>query len=116
MARAVGVAQNRLVTRLDFTRTDDAEIAVNAAVERFRRIDALVNNAGRSLKGFFEEMTPEQVEQQLATNLLGPMNVTRAVLPIMRQQRSGNVISISSGAGLRGDLSTSLDIDDGEAN
>lgn len=64
------------------------------------RIDVLVNNAGSSFKGFFEEMTPAQVERQLAINLLGPMNVTRAVLPVMRRQRSGHVISISSGAGL----------------
>jgi NAD(P)-dependent dehydrogenase (short-subunit alcohol dehydrogenase family) len=60
----------------------------------------LVNNAGASFKGYFEEMSPRQVEQQLATNLLGPMNVTRAVLPVMRRQHAGHVISISSGAGL----------------
>ena len=60
----------------------------------------LVNNASASFKGYFEEMAPEQVERQLATNLLGPMNVTRAVLPVMRRQRSGHIVSISSGAGL----------------
>ena len=100
VAKVVGESDRLLVVRLDVTSADDADAAADAAVERFGRIDVLVNNAGASFKGYFEEMSPEQVEQQLATNLLGPMNVTRAVLPVMRRQRSGHVISISSGAGL----------------
>src|SRR6185295_12495652 len=51
---------------------------------------------------FFEELTPEQMDRQLATTLLGPMNVTRAILPVMRRQRSGHIITISSSAGLAG--------------
>src|SRR6202035_5770305 len=66
------------------------------------RIDVLVNNAASFYAGYFEELTPEQMERQLATSLIGPMNVTRAVLPVMRKQRSGQVISISSSAGLSG--------------
>ncbi len=62
----------------------------------------LVNNAANFCAGYFEELTPKQIERQLATSLIDPMNVTRAVLPIMRKQRSGHVISISSGAGLMG--------------
>ena len=69
---------------------------------RFGRIDVLVNNAASFYAGYFEELTPEQIEQQLATSLIGPMNVTRAVLPVMRKQRSGHIISISSSAGLAG--------------
>ena len=100
VAEVLGASGDLLVVRLDVTSVVEANAAIDAAVERFGRIDVLVNNAGVSFKGYFEEMSPEQVEQQLATNLLGPMNVTRAVLPVMRQQRSGHVISISSGAGL----------------
>jgi NAD(P)-dependent dehydrogenase (short-subunit alcohol dehydrogenase family) len=88
--------------RLDVTSVDESTAGVTQAVERFGRIDVVVNNAGVSFKGFFEEMSPRQVEQQLATNLLGPMNVTRAVLPVTRRQRSGHLIAISSGAGLVG--------------
>jgi NAD(P)-dependent dehydrogenase (short-subunit alcohol dehydrogenase family) len=102
VTRAVGERDDLLAVRLDVTSVDEADAAVTAAVERFGRIDVVVNNAGASFKGFFEEMSPRQVEQQLATNLLGPMNVARAVLPVMRRQRSGHLIAISSGAGLFG--------------
>jgi NAD(P)-dependent dehydrogenase (short-subunit alcohol dehydrogenase family) len=100
--KAVGEADALLAVNLDVTSLSDAEAAVQAAVERFGRIDVLVNNAGNFNAGFFEELTPEQMESQLTTPLIGPMNVTRAVLPVMRRQRSGHVITISSSAGLTG--------------
>jgi NAD(P)-dependent dehydrogenase (short-subunit alcohol dehydrogenase family) len=102
VAKAVGESDDLLVVELDVTSSGDAERAVRTAVERFGRIDVLVNNAGSFCAGYFEELAPEQIERQLATNLIGPMNVARAVLPVMRKQRWGHIVSISSGAGLVG--------------
>jgi NAD(P)-dependent dehydrogenase (short-subunit alcohol dehydrogenase family) len=102
VAKALGASANMLAVRLDVTKPAEAEAAVKAAIERFSRIDVLINNAASFHAGFFEELTPEQIEAQLATSLIGPMNVTRAVLPGMRRQRGGRIISISSSAGLAG--------------
>jgi NAD(P)-dependent dehydrogenase (short-subunit alcohol dehydrogenase family) len=99
---AVGTADDLLVVKLDVTSPADAEAAVQAAVDRFGGIDVLVNNAASFEAGFFEELSPEQIERQLTVSLIGPMNVTRAVLPLMRKQRSGHVVTISSLAGLAG--------------
>jgi NAD(P)-dependent dehydrogenase (short-subunit alcohol dehydrogenase family) len=97
-----GPQENLLVTRLDITSPEEAEEAAQAAVDRFGRIDVLVNNAGLFYAGFFEEISPAQFRAQIETNLFGPMNVTRAVLPVMRRQRSGHVITLGSVAGLVG--------------
>jgi NAD(P)-dependent dehydrogenase (short-subunit alcohol dehydrogenase family) len=102
VASAVGEADDLLVVKLDITEPQDAEAAVAAGVDRFGGIDVLVNNAANFYAGYFEELTPEQIERQLATSLIGPMNVTRAVLPVMRKQHSGQIMSISSAAGLVG--------------
>jgi NAD(P)-dependent dehydrogenase (short-subunit alcohol dehydrogenase family) len=102
VAKAVGESDDLLVVELDVTRPQDAEAAVKAAVDRFGGIDVLVNNAAGFYAGYFEELAPEQIERQLITTLIGSMNVTRAVLPIMRTQRSGHVVTISSSAGFAG--------------
>src|SRR3954467_3878554 len=104
---AVGEHENLLVTALDVTDPHSAEDAAAAAIDRFGRIDVLLNNAGSFVAGFFEELTTDQVHAQIETNLFGPMTVTRAVLPVMRRQHSGLVISISSGAGVVGSPSGS---------
>src|SRR5437762_5679474 len=102
VARVLGTSSDVLAVTLDVTSAADSEAAVRAAVDRFGRIDVLVNNAASFYAGYFEELTPTQIDRQLAASLIGPMNVTRAVLPVMREQRSGKIISISSSAGLIG--------------
>jgi NAD(P)-dependent dehydrogenase (short-subunit alcohol dehydrogenase family) len=102
VSKVLGQSNDLLAVKLDITSRTDAEAAVRAAVGRFGRIDVLLNNAASFYAGYFEELTPEQMERQLATSLFGPMNVTRAVLPVMRKQRMGHIISISSSAGLTG--------------
>ena len=102
VTKAVGKADDLLVVKLDVTSPEDATAAVTAAVDRFGGIDVLVNNAGNFYAGFFEEITPQDFRAQVETLLFGPLNVTRAVLPVMRAQRSGLVVTISSTAGIRG--------------
>jgi NAD(P)-dependent dehydrogenase (short-subunit alcohol dehydrogenase family) len=102
VSAALGAHDDLLVVKLDVTDPADAQDAARAAVDRFGRIDVLVNNAGNFYAGFFEELSPEDFRAQVETLLFGPLNVTRAVLPVMRAQRSGLVIAISSTAGLVG--------------
>jgi len=99
---ALGQDDHILAAKLDVTDPADAEAAAQAAVDRFGRIDVLVNNAGNFYAGFFEEIRREDFRAQVETTLFGPMNVTRAVLPVMRAQRSGLVVAISSTAGVVG--------------
>jgi NAD(P)-dependent dehydrogenase (short-subunit alcohol dehydrogenase family) len=102
VSAALGAHDDLLTVALDVTDPAGVQAAVDAAVERFGRIDVLVNNAGNFYAGFFEEITPEDYRAQIETNLFGPLNVTRAVLPVMRAQRSGLVVTISSTAGVVG--------------
>lgn len=102
VTRAVGDSEDLLAVKLDVTDPADAAAAIQAAVDRFGRIDVLVNNAGNFYAGFFEEITPEDFRAQIETTMFGPINVTRAALPVLRAQRSGLVVTISSTAGLAG--------------
>ncbi len=102
VAAAIGNHGDLLAVKLDVTRPEDAQAAIETAIDKFGRIDVLVNNAGNFYAGFFEELKPEQVRHQIETLLFGPMNVTRAVLPVMRKQRAGLVLTISSTAGIAG--------------
>lgn len=99
---AIGESDDLFAVKLDVTVPSDAESAVKAAIDRFGRIDVLVNNAGNFYAGFFEEISPDDFRAQIETNLFGTVNVTRAVLPSMRGQRSGLVVTISSTAGIVG--------------
>lgn len=99
---ALGEHDNLLAVSLDITDPAAAQAAVDAAVERFGRIDTLVNNAGNFYAGYFEEISEAQFRAQLETNFFGPLNVTRAVLPVMRKQRSGQIVTFSSVAGIIG--------------
>jgi NAD(P)-dependent dehydrogenase (short-subunit alcohol dehydrogenase family) len=100
ISAAIGKHGDLQRVRLDVTDAADAEAA--AAVDRWGRVDVLVNNAGNFNAGFFEELSPEEFRAQIETTFFGPVNVTRAALRVMRAQRSGLVITISSTAGLEG--------------
>jgi NAD(P)-dependent dehydrogenase (short-subunit alcohol dehydrogenase family) len=104
---ALGAHEDLLAVALDVTDPASVAAAVDATVQRFGRIDVLVNNAGNFYAGFFEEITSEDFRAQIETNLFGPLNVTRAVLPVMRSQRSGLVVTFSSSAGITGGEFTS---------
>ncbi|HLY69110.1 MAG TPA: SDR family oxidoreductase [Puia sp.] len=103
VSAAIGLtSDNLLVVKMDVTNSKEIESAVRSALEKFITIDVLVNNAGNFYAGFFEELSTRQMELQFATSLFGAMNVARTVLPAMRKNRSGHIISISSTAGLVG--------------
>ena len=101
-------SDNLLSLALDVTREADALAAVEATLARFGRIDVLVNNAGYGNLGLFEETTDAEARAQYDTNVFGLYNVTRAVLPAMRRQRSGRIFNVSSVGGLVGGEGGSL--------
>ena len=101
ITRRLGASDALLPLALDVTDEAQARHAVGAALERFGRIDVLVNNAGYGLLGAVEEATADEVRRLYETNVFGLLNVTRAVLPSMRARRAGHVINISSLGGVR---------------
>jgi NAD(P)-dependent dehydrogenase (short-subunit alcohol dehydrogenase family) len=98
----VGQHDDLLAVPLDLTDPESAVAAAAAAVRRFGRIDVLVNNAGNFYAGFFETISADNFRAQMETNFFGTLDVTRAILPIMREQRSGQVVTITSTAGVVG--------------
>ncbi|WP_415916560.1 SDR family NAD(P)-dependent oxidoreductase [Xanthomonas arboricola] len=102
VSKAIGSHDNLLAIALDITDPHAAQAAAQLAVDRFGSIDVLVNNAGNFYAGYFEEISDAQFRAQMETNFFGPLNVTRAVLPIMRKQRSGQVITVTSTAAFVG--------------
>lgn len=103
IAQALDYTGDQLHTvRLDVTDENSIATAVTEAVDHFGRIDVLVNNAGYGQLGAFEEHSAEAIERQFNTNVFGAFNVTRAVLPTMRAQRSGHIITVSSICGVVG--------------
>src|SRR4051794_20516049 len=102
VTEALGEHENLLAVGLDVTDPAGVQAAVDVTVERFGRIDVLINNAGNFYAGFFEEITPDDFRAQVETNLFGTLDITRAALPVLRAQRSGVVVTITSTAGLVG--------------
>ena len=101
VTQRLGASDALLPLALDVTDEAQARHAVGAALERFGRIDVLVNNAGYGLLGAVEEAPADEVRRLYETNVFGLLNVTRAVLPSMRSRRAGHVINISSLGGVR---------------
>jgi NAD(P)-dependent dehydrogenase (short-subunit alcohol dehydrogenase family) len=97
-----------LALKLDVTVQTDIDQAVSAAMNHFHRIDVLVNNAGYGLAGVLEECTNEDIVKQFQTNVFGLMFMTKAVLPIMRSQKEGHILNISSVAGLVGGMGSGM--------
>jgi NAD(P)-dependent dehydrogenase (short-subunit alcohol dehydrogenase family) len=85
--------------RLDVTDPDSIKQAINGALEKFGRIDAVLNNAGYAVVGAFESATPEQIEKQFQTNVFGLMNVTREILPYFRAEKRGIIVNVASVGG-----------------
>jgi NAD(P)-dependent dehydrogenase (short-subunit alcohol dehydrogenase family) len=99
--KTLGTHPNLLIVKLDITNDHQVQDAVSAAIARFGHIDVLVNNAGYGLLGYFEEMSDESIRKQFETNVFGTMKITRAILPIMRQQGYGFVVVVSSTSGIK---------------
>ncbi len=115
VAKALGAADDLLVVKLDVTSPEDAEAAVQAAVDRFGGIDVLVNNAASFYAGYFEELTPEQIERQLTTSLIGPQPPRRFIAGADAiAQAEQQVAQFQAEIDAFRDLSSSLALDEAE--
>jgi NAD(P)-dependent dehydrogenase (short-subunit alcohol dehydrogenase family) len=106
-ARAQSVTDRVDIRQLDVTRFDTLPAFVESVVRDYGRVDALINNAGFAVAGFAEDMTLDEIRLQFETNFFGAVAMTQAVLPVMRKQRSGHIIQISSIAGVHGSFTVS---------
>jgi NAD(P)-dependent dehydrogenase (short-subunit alcohol dehydrogenase family) len=93
---AAAAPERVLALSLDVTRQSDVDAAIKAAVDRFGRIDVLINNAGYGIVGAFEETSDSELRALMETNFFGAINITRAALPTLRAQKSGAIVNISS--------------------
>jgi NAD(P)-dependent dehydrogenase (short-subunit alcohol dehydrogenase family) len=108
ISETLGSSDRLLVAVLDVTREDDARAAVAAACGRFGRIDVLVNNAGRGLIGAIEETSDAEARELFDINVFGLLNVTRAAVPVLREQGSGCVLNVTSAAGYSGEAAAGI--------
>ncbi len=105
VSNAIGAkSDNLLVLKMDVVNPKEIEAAIKSTIDKFGTIDVLVNNAGNFYAGFFEELSQREIELQITTTLYGPMNVTRVVLPLMRKNHKGHIITISSTVGITGSV------------
>ena len=98
-AEKAGIRDKLDVRRLDVTEFESVQSSVDAIVKDHRRIDVLVNNAGFSMSGFAEDMSLDELRRQFETNFFGVVALSKAVIPVMRQQKSGHIIQVASVAG-----------------
>src|SRR3954470_18758859 len=106
-AAAASLSSRIDVRALDVTRLPDIPAFAESLISDYGRVDVLVNNAGFAVAGFAEDIQLDELRQQFETNFFGVVAVTKAVLPVMRQQRSGHIIQVSSIAGLHGSVTIS---------
>lgn len=92
-------AENLLVLRLDVEKNENFKKVINTVIEKFGKIDVLLNNAGYGQHGLFEATSSEQIQRQFSVNFFGTLEITRAILPYFREQKSGSIITITSGVG-----------------
>src|SRR5882757_928017 len=97
-----GFGRQVLTARLDITDAMEAKTALDETLAHFGRVDVLVNNAGYGQFGPFEEIEPEAIARQFAVNVFGTFSVTRTFLPVLREQRSGHIVNMSSNGGFKG--------------
>jgi NAD(P)-dependent dehydrogenase (short-subunit alcohol dehydrogenase family) len=106
-ASSAGVGPYLDIRRLDVTDFDLIPSLVESVVRNYGRVDVLVNNAGFAVAGFAEDLTLSEIRLQFESNFFGQVAMTKAVLPTMRQQRTGHIIMVSSISGLHGALTVS---------